>query len=59
MLQTLTNLMSSNVKFKWTGIGEKVLEDIMRIVAHDNLLTYTYLNKQSGIHTNTKNFQLG
>ena len=46
--------MSSNVKFKWTGIEEKLLEDIMRIVAHDNLLTYTYLNNRYGLHTNAR-----
>ena len=45
------------VKFKWTK--KKTFNEIKRIVAHDNLLTYTEFNKEFKIHTDDSDFKLG
>ena len=37
LLQPLTALTPSKVRFKWTEMEQKVFDDIKRYVAHDNL----------------------
>ena len=58
-LAALTHITSSNVKFKWTKIKQDGFEEIKRIVARNNLLSYLYFNEGFKIHTDASYFQLG
>ena len=42
LLQTLTVLTPTKVKFKCTDMEQKVFNEIKRIVASDNLLLYGF-----------------
>ena len=59
LLQTLTALTSSKVRFKWTDVEQKSFDDIKRAMTHDTLLTYPYFNKRFDIHMDASNFQIG
>ena len=48
-LAPLTNIQSSNVKFKWTK----------QVVDRDTFLAYTVFNKEFKINTDARKFQLG
>ena len=37
--------MSSKVKFEWTKIEQDAFDEVKRIVARNNLLTYPYFNE--------------
>ena len=45
MLAPLTKLTSIKRKFKWTLVKQYEFEKIKRIMARDNLLTYTNFNE--------------
>ena len=45
-LETLTSSMSNKVKFKWTGVKEKMFKEITHIVDCNNLLVYLDINKK-------------
>ena len=57
-LDPLIKLTTSKIKFKWNEV-EKLFQEIKRVVAHNNLLTYSYFNKKFEICTYASNFQLG
>ena len=59
MLEPLTKLLYSKVKFKWTETEEKRFKEIQPILAHNILLAYTDFNKLSEIHTNASSLKLG
>ena len=44
LLQPLTALTPSKVRFKWTEMEKKVFDDIKQYVAHDNLWSYPDFN---------------
>ena len=58
-LETLTNLNSNTVIFKWNKPEQKYFEEIDQIVDHNNLLIYPYFNKWFEINTDDREFQLG
>ena len=58
MLVPLTQITSNKINFKWPKIEQYALDEIKRIVAFDNLLTYSYFNETFKIHTNDREFQL-
>ena len=58
-LAPLTKLTSIQRKFKWTNVEQYAFEEIKRIAARDNLLTYPYFNETFKMYTNTSAFQLG
>ena len=58
-LAPLTKITSNKKKFKWTKIKQDAFDEINRIVARDNLLTYPDFNETFKIHTNASVFQLG
>ena len=45
MLAPLTIITSNKVKFEWTKKEQDEFDEIKRIVARDNLLTYPNFNK--------------
>ena len=45
ILSPLNKNVSSEVKFKWTKIEQDYFEEIKRILDHNNLLTYPYINE--------------
>ena len=53
---TSTNTISSNKKFKWTKVEQKAFKNIKQNVAHNNLLSYTDLNKYFEINTDVKKY---
>ena len=56
LLQPLTALTSTKIKFKWTDVEQKAFNKIKRIVARDTLLIYPYFNEHFDIHTDAINF---
>ena len=56
LLQPLTALTSTKVKFKWTDAKQQAFDKIKRIVARDTLLIYTDFNEHFDIHTDASNF---
>ena len=40
ILLPLNNLTSSNIKFRWTGVEQKLSDKMKHIVVHDTLLSY-------------------
>ena len=58
MLQPLTKLTFSKVKFKWKDIEQKVFNNINQIVEYNNLSAYRDFNKKNDIHTEASNIQL-
>ena len=58
-IATLTRITSNKSKFKRTEVKEDKLDEIKRIVACDNLLTYPDFNETFKIYTNASAFQLG
>ena len=58
-LAPLTIFTSIKSKFKWTKVEQYAFDEIKRIVARNNLLTYTDFNNFFKIHTNDSAFQLG
>ena len=57
MLASLTNIMFSKVKFKWTKNEQDSFKEIKRIVACDTLSDYTDFNEEFKIHTNASDFE--
>ena len=57
MLEHLTNLTPIKVKFKWIYFEQKLFEEIKRVVARKNILSYPNFNKLFEIHTNASDFQ--
>ena len=58
-LAPLTKLTSIKTRFKWTQVEQDAFDEIKRIVARDNLLTYPDFNETFKIHTNASAIQLG
>ena len=58
ILQTLTDLNYSKMKFKWEDVEHKSFKDTKRSLYRNNLLSYPYFNKQFDIHTYARNLQL-
>ena len=56
MLQPLTRLTYKNVTSKWTGVKQKVFDEVKLIVTHNAVLAYTDFNNQSNIHMDTSDF---
>ena len=50
--------MSIDRKFKWTQVEQDAFDEIKRIMACDNLLTYLDFNETFKIHTDAREFQL-
>ena len=59
MLAPLTNITSSKENFKWTKIELGTVDEIKRIVACGNLLTYPVFYEEFKIHANASYFRLG
>ena len=59
LLQPLNALISDKVKFKWAAVEHKKFNDIKRIVASDNLLSYLYFNEKFDIHMDANKYHLG
>ena len=57
ILQPLHILPSKNVKFKWTGIKQKVFYNIKQIMACNTLLAYIYFNNRFDIYMDARNLQ--
>ena len=57
LLHPLTELTSHKVKFKWTNLGQKKIDDIIRLVSQDTLLAYPDFNSRFDIHTDAKYYQ--
>ena len=50
-LAPLTKLTYINRKIEWMKVEQDAFDEIKRIVAHDNLLTYPDFNETFKIHT--------
>ena len=59
LLQPLTALTSTKVKFKLTDVEQWAFNKIKQIVAVDTLLIYPDFNEHFDIHTDASDFQLG
>ena len=59
LIQPLTALTSSKVRFKCSDVEQIVFDDIKKAVAHDTLLSYPYFNKKIDIHTDASDYQIG
>ena len=57
-LAHLTELTYIKIKFQWTEVEQDDFDEIKRIKARDNLLTYTAFNETYKIYTNAIVFQL-
>ena len=57
-LAPLTKLMFIKRNFKWKKVEPDALNEIKRIVARDNLLTYPYFDEIFKIHTNDSALKL-
>ena len=55
----LTDIRSSKVKFEWTKTKQYALNEIKRVVAHDNLLAYPDFDEEFKILTDANDLQLG
>ena len=58
LLHPLTTLTSNKVKFKWTDLEQKALDDINCAITQYTLLAYMNLNKCFDIHLYDINYQL-
>ena len=58
-LAHLTELTYIKIKFQCTEVEQDDFDEIKRIKARDNLLTYTAFNETYKIYTNAIVFQLG
>ena len=58
-LAPLTKLTSIKRNFKWTQVEQDAFDEIMWIVARDNLLTYPDFNETFKIRADASAFQLG
>ena len=58
-LAPFTKLISIKGNFKWTEVKKDAFDEIKRIVASNNLLTYPDFNETFKIHTDAILFQLG
>ena len=56
---TSAKITSNKRNFKWNKIKQYAFDEIKRITACDNLLTYPYFNETFKIHTDARKFQLG
>ena len=59
ILQPLTSLTSTKVKFKFTDVEQQAFDKIKQIFAHNTLLIYLDFNERFDIHADTSDFQLG
>ena len=59
LLQLLTALTPTKVKFKWTDVEQKSFNEIKLIVSHETLLIHPDFNKTIDIHTYAIDFQIG
>ena len=55
----LTKLTSIKIKYKWKQVEKNAFNEIKRILAYNNLLSYTDFNEIFKIHTDASAFQLG
>ena len=58
MFGPLTKITPNKRNFKWTKIEQDAFDEIKRIVARYNLLTYPDFNETFKIHTDASDFQL-
>ena len=58
-LATLTKITSTKVNFRLTEIKQDAFNEIKRITACNNLLTYPDFNEEFNFHTDTIKFKLG
>ena len=56
LLQPLTELTSTKVKFKWTDAKQQAFDKIKQTVARDTLLLYLDFNESFDIHTDASDF---
>ena len=59
LLQPLTSLTSTEVRFEWTNSEQQAFDKIKQIVARYTLLIYPGFNERFYIHTDASDFQLG
>ena len=59
MLAPLTKLTSIKRNFKWAQVEQDAFDEIKRILACDNLLTYPDFNEIFKIQTDASAFQFG
>ena len=57
--QTLSKLTSTNVKWKWTEVGQQAFEKVKKIISKDTLLSFPDFSKPFDIHTDASHTQLG
>ena len=59
ILNRITALTLTKVKFKWTDMEQKMFSEIKRNVAQVTLLAYPEFTKRFDIHMDASNHQLG
>ena len=59
LLQFLTAVTSTKVKFKWKDVGQQAFDKIKQIVARDTLLIYLDFNELFDIQTDACDSKLG
>ena len=58
MLDSLTKLMPSKVKLKWTEVEQRAFKETNNIENHNIVLSYPNIKKEFTIHTISIYFQL-
>jgi hypothetical protein len=59
LIARLTSMTSENVKFVLTGVQQKALEDIKKIICREVMLTFQDFSKPFHIYTDASHTQLG
>ena len=59
ILEPLTALTSSKVKWKWTEIEQKAFDKMKDILSKEVMLSYPDFNKPFTVHTDTSDKQIG
>ena len=59
LIQSLTALTSTKVKFKWIDVEQQAFHKFKQIVARDTMLLYPDFNERFDIHMYASDFQLG